>query len=115
MIRGAVERKGARARVHYGGIVYDLDPGGRGGAHAHGHEASPSELYAPMTGTIVQVIAKEGDAVTRGGLILVVEAMKMEHRVVAPADATVSAVHVKAGDRVDVGAKLVSLKPEGRP
>ena len=45
-----------------------------------------------------------------GDLLVVVEAMKMEHRITAAADATVAEVHFAAGDRVDTGDLLVSLE-----
>ena len=67
-----------------------------------------------MTGTIVQVPAERATPSSRGALVLVVEAMKMEHRVVAPAAARIAAPPTP-GDRVDVGARLVSLLPDGAP
>ena len=68
-----------------------------------------------MTGTVVQVLAADGQAVESGTPLVIVEAMKMEHRIVAPAKAKVARIHVKSGDRVDVGAKLVSLELDGVP
>ena len=62
---------------------------------------------APMPGAVVHVAVTPGDAVARGHLLVVIEAMKMEHRVVAPIHGTVAAVHVAAGDYVDVDDVLV--------
>lgn len=111
IIRGAVEKRGGRVLVHHEGIVWAFEEGGRrsGGAAA----GSESELRAPMTGTVVQVFASDGQPVERGTALLVVEAMKMEHRIVAPARTRVARVHVKQGDQVEVGALLVSLDGGG--
>jgi 3-methylcrotonyl-CoA carboxylase alpha subunit len=113
VVRGAVERRGPRLLVHYRGVVWAFDEGG-GLARSHGAAAS-SELVAPMTGTVVQVFATEGQAVDAGVPLVIVEAMKMEHRIVAPAKGRVARVHVKSGEQVDVGAQLVSLELDGAP
>jgi 3-methylcrotonyl-CoA carboxylase alpha subunit len=113
IVRGAVERRGSRLLVHHRGLVWAFD---EGGAAARDHAvAAPSELVAPMTGTVVQVLAADGQAVESGAPLVIVEAMKMEHRIVAPAKAKVARIHVKSGDRVDVGAKLVSLELDDVP
>jgi 3-methylcrotonyl-CoA carboxylase alpha subunit len=109
IVRGAVERRGGRTLVHWRGEVFEVEaatgPSRQGSAAA----SAGRELFAPMTGTVVQVYASDGQPVERGAPLLVVEAMKMEHRIVAPAKARVARVHVKKGDQVDVGAPLVSL------
>ena len=64
-------------------------------------------LTAPMPGTVVRVAAQVGEVVAAGDVLLVLEAMKMEHAVRAPADATVEQVSVRAGEQVDAGALLV--------
>jgi len=68
---------------------------------------------APMSGTIIAVNVKAGEHVARGATLLVLEAMKMEHSISAPADAVVEQVFFAAGDQVKEGAELVSLvKPD---
>jgi acetyl-CoA/propionyl-CoA carboxylase biotin carboxyl carrier protein len=69
-----------------------------------------SALTAPMPGTVIRVLAKEGDHVAHRQPLLVLEAMKMETPVVSPYDAVVKAVHVAEGDRVAGGALLVELE-----
>jgi propionyl-CoA carboxylase alpha chain len=64
-------------------------------------------LVAPMPGVVVRVDVAEGDTVTKGQRLLVLEAMKMEHQVTAPAAGIVSALNVKTGLSVDAGAVLV--------
>ncbi|NNE95047.1 MAG: acetyl-CoA carboxylase biotin carboxylase subunit, partial [Acidimicrobiales bacterium] len=64
----------------------------------------------PLPGTVMSVEVSAGDTVAEGQTLMVVEAMKMEHKIVAAAASTVSAVHFAAGDRVDQGDLLVSLE-----
>lgn len=61
---------------------------------------------APMPGKVIELRVKEGDAVQAGQVLLVMEAMKMEHSVTAPADGVIEHVHVAAGDQVDADALL---------
>ncbi|HEU4942763.1 MAG TPA: biotin carboxylase N-terminal domain-containing protein [Gaiellaceae bacterium] len=80
-------------------------------AHAAGAGgAVESTLTAPMPGTVIRVLAKEGETVAHRQPLLVLEAMKMETPVVSPYDAVVKAVHVAEGDRVAGGAVLVELE-----
>ncbi|HWH29478.1 MAG TPA: biotin carboxylase N-terminal domain-containing protein [Mycobacteriales bacterium] len=74
-----------------------------------GSGLSAGSLVAPMPGTVVRVAAQAGAGVAAGEVLLVLEAMKMEHAVRAPADGTVDQVHVSAGQQVDAGALLVVL------
>ena len=64
---------------------------------------------APMPGQVVQVAVEEGQAVAKGDLLVILEAMKMEHSVRAPSDGVVAQLHVAAGDQVDVDALLVVI------
>ena len=84
-------------------------------AHAVDDDSAGGHLTAPMSGSIVAVMVKEGDAVSKGAPLIVLEAMKMEHTIVAPADGVVSAVHYALGDRVAEGADLVDLEERDRP
>ncbi len=67
-------------------------------------------LQAPMPGRVLALFVAQGEAVTRGQALLVLEAMKMEHRITAPADGTVRALRVAAGDQVANGALLIELE-----
>ena len=69
------------------------------------------ELRAPMTGRVVQVAAENGAAVREGDLLVTIEAMKMEFRLVAPEDGVVAEVRCGAGERVELGDLLVVLEP----
>jgi len=70
-------------------------------------------LTAPMPGKIIQVLASAGETVKRGQPLLVLEAMKMEHSIAAPADGVVEHVNYEAGDLVEEGAQLVVFKAGG--
>ena len=62
-----------------------------------------------MPGKIIDIKVKPGDAVTYGQVVIVMEAMKMETEIVAPAAGTVASVNVHTGDAVETGAVLVTL------
>jgi biotin carboxyl carrier protein len=76
---------------------------------ATGGQDSGGGLTAPMPGAVLEVEAKPGDQVRKGQLLLILEAMKMEHRITAPFDGTIDAVHVSAGHQVENGQLLVTL------
>jgi acetyl/propionyl-CoA carboxylase alpha subunit len=71
---------------------------------------SADELRAPMTGRVVSVSASVGAAVREGDLLVAIEAMKMEFRLVAPEDGTVAEVRCREGERVELGDLLVVLE-----
>ncbi len=66
-------------------------------------------LTAPMPGKIISISVKAGDKVKGGDALLVMEAMKMEHTIYAPADGTVEELFFSVGDQVNDGAELISL------
>ena len=70
-------------------------------------------LTAPMPGNVLATHIGVGDTVQAGQLLLVIEAMKMQHRITAPFDGSVTEVHVAVGDQVDNGALLVMLEEDG--
>ena len=71
--------------------------------------AGSIKVASPMPGKILDVKANVGDAVKKGQVILILEAMKMENEVVAPEDGTVASINVAAGDSVEAGAVLATL------
>ena len=71
-------------------------------------------LKAPMPGRVLSIAVAPGDTVTRGQLLLVLEAMKMEHRITAPADGTIGSIQVTEGEQVANGAMLVVLDEQTR-
>ncbi len=69
------------------------------------------DLTAQMPGQVVSVLVAEGDTVTRGQALVVLEAMKMEIRASAPGDGRVKRLLVKAGDVVERGQPLLEIEP----
>ena len=65
-----------------------------------------------MPGTVLSAEVSVGDVVTKGDLLVVLEAMKMEHRITAPKDGSIADVHVIAGDQVETDQLLVTMAEE---
>lgn len=78
-------------------------------AHAGEVAAEGGRLTAPMPGKVVSFAVKAGDAVTKGQPLAVMEAMKMEHTIAAPADGVVQELLYAPGDQVAEGAELLKL------
>lgn len=71
--------------------------------------AGSAQVVCPMPGTILDVKVSAGQAVTKGQVLLILEAMKMENEIVAPQDGTVAGVRVTKGAAVNSGDILVDL------
>ena len=67
-------------------------------------------LRAPMNGTVVSLLVETGTPVSKGDTLLVMEAMKMEHTIDAPADGMVTEFYFQPGDLVDGGADLLAFE-----
>jgi biotin carboxyl carrier protein len=72
----------------------------------HAAQEVTGGLVAPMPGKVVKVLVAEGQEVTAGAALLVLEAMKMEHTVRAADAGVVRALHVAVGDQVDADRLL---------
>ena len=81
-------------------------------ASASSRRDASSRLVAPMNGAIISVAARPGDTVAKGQLIVVLEAMKMQHEISAERNGTIDKVLVKPGDQVATRQVLVELKAE---
>jgi 3-methylcrotonyl-CoA carboxylase alpha subunit len=73
--------------------------------------AADGAIIAPMPGKVIAVDVVEGQAVTAGQRLLVLEAMKMEHALAAPFDGVVEGLWVSAGGQVQVDAVLCRVVP----
>ena len=73
-------------------------------------DAPEDAVLAPMPGKIVSVSVNSGDAVKQGDILLVMEAMKMEHSLTAPRDGNIEEITVSEGDQVTENALLLSLE-----
>jgi len=95
------------------GSAFEVSAFARGGSGAGG-PASDGALRAPMPGKIVATPAKPGDTVTKGQPVVVLEAMKMEHALVAPFDGVVGEIGVSVGDQVVADAVLAVVMADGQ-
>jgi 3-methylcrotonyl-CoA carboxylase alpha subunit len=86
---------------HGRAIPFDRTTRGTGSHHAH-----DGDIIAPMPGKVIAVDVSEGQAVTAGQRLMVLEAMKMEHALTAPFDGTVTGLSVSVGSQVQVEAVL---------
>jgi len=80
-----------------------------------GDQVAQGSALAPMPGGVVRVAVSVGETVRSGQLLVVLEAMKMEHAVHATTDGTVTVVDVSEGDQVETGRILVVVEPDDRP
>jgi len=76
-----------------------------------GEAAAGNRIVAPMPGTVTRILAQPGTDVPRGTPLLVLEAMKMEHTLRAPADGHLTALKCAVGDFVQEGTELVDFEP----
>ncbi|MQS10990.1 ATP-grasp domain-containing protein [Streptomyces kaniharaensis] len=112
---GTVRRTYRIAR--YGDEVYVDTPGGTTALIAvprfpdPAAQTDPGALLAPMPGTVTRTTAAVGDTVTAGQPLLFLEAMKMEHRVTAPADGTLVELRATPGQQVELGTLLAVVHP----
>jgi acetyl-CoA/propionyl-CoA carboxylase biotin carboxyl carrier protein len=87
----------------------DVDRAARAAAHHHG--GGPVELTAPMPGAVLRIHVPNGADVEAGDAIVTLEAMKMEHVVVAPVAGTVRDVAVRPAEQLVRGALLAIIEP----
>ena len=67
------------------------------------------KLDAPMLGNIINVLVSKGDKVTKGDPLLILEVMKMENVIKAPADVTIQKINVLVGDNVNKNQTLIKF------
>ena len=105
-----VSSENARRWVTINGqtLMLTKSSGARRGSHTGHHTAG--ELTAPMPGQVRAVNVSEGDAVTKGQTLLVLEAMKMEIRIHAPQDGVVKKLFVKQGQTVEREQILIEVE-----
>ena len=110
-LRVYVASDGLRRYVAMAGQTWELErpkPEQKRRAGAVGGPGAGS-LEASMPGLVLDVLVSAGDTVERGETLVLLEAMKMELRITAPAAGRVTQVHCKAGDVVDRGQVLVEI------
>ncbi len=108
-----VVRRGDTTYVSIGGNVYEVRPPARGGRSSHVHGAG--EARAPMPGQIVEVTVSEGESVTAGQKLAVLEAMKMQQPIIAGISGTVTSLPVAVGDQLVEGALVALVTADDEP
>lgn len=110
-----VEIDGARAFVD--GIVYPFETEGLEerksvglGELRAGPQKADGGVNAIMPGLIIKVMVSEGDQVSAGDVLLILEAMKMESEICSPKDGVIKGIHVKAGDSVIQNQILATIE-----
>jgi 3-methylcrotonyl-CoA carboxylase alpha subunit len=106
--RVAAAREGDRIWVWCEGRVYEFEKN-RGSRAASAADHHAGSLAAPMPGRVRRLVAAEGSRVARGEVLLVLEAMKMEHAIRAPNDGILERFRVAEGDLVEAGVDLAEL------
>ena len=110
IVRAVVLKNETMIEVRLGGRAFRI--GTRPAVAASVHEVSDGKIRAPMPGRILSLGVAVGQSVQAGDRLLVLEAMKMEHRLNAPSDGKISAISVAEGDQVGEGTVLVELLAE---
>ncbi|MCV6575808.1 MAG: acetyl/propionyl/methylcrotonyl-CoA carboxylase subunit alpha [Cohaesibacter sp.] len=77
--------------------------------YTHDEEAGAGQIGAPMHGKVIAIFVEQGQSIAKGERLFIVEAMKMEHCVVAPTDGVVSMLNAAVGDQVEEGFAVVDL------
>jgi len=100
--------------INYNGWTYTLPSRGihRLKKSAAKKQASDGDLLSPMPGQVQKLNVKQGDSVTEGQTLCVVEAMKMEHSLKAPFNGKVENVSCSEGDSVSLGDLLLLVKKQ---
>ncbi len=110
-----LERRRGGAIVTIGSHIFDYSvapwrPASTRTARSAARGTGPVGVTAPMTGSIIEVRCVPGDVVRSGQVLVVIESMKMNNELRAPASGRVKSVPVEAGQRVSAGDLLVGLE-----
>ncbi|MAD52923.1 sodium-extruding oxaloacetate decarboxylase subunit alpha [uncultured Idiomarina sp.] len=105
----AVNGKTYQVSVSAAGELESVKPTPQSTSNDNTPASEGTTVVAPLAGNIFKVNVSEGDQVSAGDVLIVMEAMKMETDIKAEQDGTVSSVHVKEGDAVSVDDELVTL------
>lgn len=97
---------GSEVRFAYEGETYTIEPAGRRPKTKHRDHS----MSAPMPGVVTKILVKIGQEVAKGAPLVILEAMKMEHAVLASRDGTVGAIRCREGELVQPGSDLIDLR-----
>src|SRR5207247_10125974 len=97
--------QGTQVSLAFDGETYTMDMAGKRTRARHGDHS----MSAPMPGVVLKILAAPGQKVARGTPLIILEAMKMEHQIVAPRDGTITAIRCREGELVQPGADLIEM------
>ena len=98
-------RSGDTRWIHLDGRAHEVTLFEKGSSSS----ADEGGMKAPMPGTVLEVLAKVGQRVLEGQHLMTLEAMKMEHKVVAPKAGEITKINYSEGERVDMGSPLAEI------
>ena len=96
---------GSEVSFAYDGETYTIDVAGKRRKAKHRDHS----MSAPMPGVVTKILVTTGQEVAKGTPLVILEAMKMEHQIVATHDGTVSAIRCREGELVQPGSDLIEL------
>jgi 3-methylcrotonyl-CoA carboxylase alpha subunit len=99
--------QGGQVSFKFEGETYSIDSTEKSSRARRRHR--DHSMSAPMPGVVLKVLASQGQHVTKGTPLVILEAMKMEHVIAAPYDGTVAAINCKEGELVQPGFDLIEL------
>ena len=109
-ITAYVSSQNSRRWVTVNGQTLLLNRSSGGHSRGHGHHHAAGELTAPMPGQVRAVNVSEGDTVTKGQTLMLLEAMKMEIRIQSPQDGVVKKIFVKQGQTMEREQILIEIE-----
>ena len=108
-VRATVVRRGGELTIFVGGSSYRLQ---RHEQENVADEEAGGRLTAPMPGNVIEVAVRAGERVQKGRILMIIEAMKMEHAIQAPADGVVREVRFERGEQVREGDELIAFESD---
>jgi pyruvate carboxylase subunit B len=96
--------------VYSGGPDTPISTGTSTGPQSRPKPSQPGDVTTPMPGRVVKILVEEGDQVSSGDPLIVIEAMKMENRVPAPIDGTIKAILIKEGEDANSDETLIQME-----
>ena len=100
--------QGSTVSFAYDGETYVIDVNESAARKRARHRDQSTS--APMPGMVLKILVRVGDVVAKGEPLVILEAMKMEHQIVAPRDGTIAAINCVEGEMVQPGVELITIQ-----
>jgi biotin carboxyl carrier protein len=101
--------QGSTVNFHFDGETYFVEIEDKTRARARHRDHS---MEAPMPGVVLRILVAQGDVVAKATPLLILEAMKMEHQILAPREGKIASINCKEGELVQPGVELVTMSDE---